>query len=251
MPSSSTSTPRLFTAHALHADASVVATEAQAHYLRQVMRRGDGDGVVLFNGRDGAWAAAMEARGKREAGFTVTRQLRAQDPLPPVTLAFAPLKGPHLDLVVEKATELGVGVLAPLLTARTIVTKVKDDRLRAVAIEAAEQCERTTVPEIRPAQRLRDFVTTLPAAAGTTVYFCDESAARDGKATSVTAAMRAASGPAVLVVGPEGGFTVEEAAVLRALPQATPIALGPRILRAETAALAVLACWQALAGDWR
>jgi 16S rRNA (uracil1498-N3)-methyltransferase len=213
------------------------------------MRRAAGDAVRLFNGRDGEWVGDIRFSGKKGVAFSPTRQTRAQAAPAPVTLAFAPLKAQRLDMLIEKATELGVGVLAPVLTARTIVTKLKDERLRAIAIEAAEQCERTTVPEIARAMSWDAFVARLRAAQGTRVYFMDEAGARDGSAAPVTA--MCPNVPALIVVGPEGGFTLDEASALRAIPGAMALRLGPRILRAETAAIAALAAWQALAGDWR
>jgi 16S rRNA (uracil1498-N3)-methyltransferase len=242
-------TPRLYLDQPLSAGAEVAATDAQAHYLRQVMRRASGDPVRLFNGRDGEWAAEVRLVGKKGVALAPTRQTQAQDAAAQVTLAFAPLKAQRLDMLIEKATELGVGVLAPVITARTIVTKVKDERLRTIAIEAAEQCERTTVPEIAPAMSWDAFVAHLRAAQGTRVYFMDEAGARDGSASPVTA--MCPNVPALIVVGPEGGFTPDEASALRAVPGAMALRLGPRILRAETAAIAALAAWQALAGDWR
>ena len=245
------STPRLFVDAPLGAGAEVAAAEGQAHYLRQVMRREAGAPVLLFNGRDGEWVATLVFHGKKGAGFAVAQQTRPQTTDAAVTLAFAPLKSQRLDLVIEKATELGVAALQPVITARSIAQKVNEDRLRAIAVEAAEQCERLSVPEVAAPLKWNAFIAGLQADARTTTYFLDEDAARRNAVPGPATVWRDAGAPALILVGPEGGFTADEAQAVRALPRAVPLSLGPRILRAETAAIAALACWQALCGDWR
>ena len=245
-----TRAPRLYVAPDLSIGADVPATEGQAHYLLHVMRRRSGDTVVLFNGRDGAWAATVEPRGKRNAAFLVTSQLRPQSASPDVTLFFAPIKAARLETLIEKATELGVTALMPVITQHTIVNRVNIARLTAIAIEAAEQCERLTVPQIAEAATLETIAAWQRAHPDVPVFVLDEAAARGGGgATPLPIALSRSKGPAAFVVGPEGGFSADERARLGALAT-TGVTLGPRILRAETAGIAVLACWQAFCGDW-
>ncbi len=247
----SINTPRLFVDEPLNAGAEIAAAEGQAHYLRQVMRREAGAPMRLFNGRDGEWIATLNFQGKKNASFTVTTQTRTQAAEPALTLAFAPLKSHRLEMIIEKATELGAVTLQPVITARSIAQKVNEARLQAIAVEAAEQCERLTVPLIAAPLKWSAFISALQADVNTTTYFLDEDAARRGVAAGPATVWRAAATPALILVGPEGGFTADEAFAVRALPRAVPLSLGPRILRAETAAIAALACWQALSGDWR
>lgn len=242
--------PRLFVAPDLTAGADVPATEGQAHYLLHVMRRRAGDTLVLFNGRDGEWAATLAPKGKRDAAFAVTSQLRPQTAPPEVTLFFAPIKAARLETLIEKATELGVAALIPVITQHTVVNRVNVARLTAIATEAAEQCERLTVPRIADAATLESIADWQRAHAGVPVFVLDEAAARGGgSATPLPIALSRSKGPAAFVVGPEGGFSVDERARLGALVT-TAVTLGPRILRAETAGIAALACWQAFCGDW-
>jgi 16S rRNA (uracil1498-N3)-methyltransferase len=242
-----TNLPRLYVDSPLATGDEVPATEPQAHYLLHVMRRAAGAGVVLFNGRDGEWAATLAPRGKKALAYLVGARRRIQDAAPPVTLFFAPLKSHRLEFLVEKATELGVGTLVPVLCRRAVASRVNVARLRAIAVEAAEQCERLTVPEI--AAPLPVEAVGARCGADAPLLLLDEAGARAGTAMPLAAALRAQGGPAAFLVGPEGGFAPEERAALLAAGTVTAITLGPRILRAETAALAALACWQALCGD--
>ena len=245
-----TRAPRLFVAPDLAEGADVPATDGQAHYLLHVMRRRAGDTLVLFNGRDGEWAATLAPQGKRDAAFAVTSQLRPQIAPPEVTLFFAPIKAARLETLIEKATELGVAALVPVITQHTVVSRVNAARLTAIAIEAAEQCERLTVPQVAEATNLEAIVDWQRTHPNVPVFLLDEAAARGkGTATPLPIALSRSKGPAAFVVGPEGGFSIAEHARLATLGT-TPVTLGPRILRAETAGIAALACWQAFCGDW-
>lgn len=235
---------RLFVDGALAPGVSVAATDAQAHYLLHVMRRAPSDPVALFNGRDGEWRAMVQTPSKRHVVFEVQDQLRAQSGTPDVWLAFAPVK--RIDVVVEKATELGVSALLPVMTRHTDVSRINFDRLRATTIEAAEQCERLSVPVIQPAQNFDPFLAQWPQARR--LFYLDETGRGAPIATALQDEVADSCG---FLVGPEGGFAQSELDALAQLPSARGISLGPRILRAETAALAALACWQALSGDWR
>jgi 16S rRNA (uracil1498-N3)-methyltransferase len=244
--------PRLYVESNLSPAADVPASEAQAHYLLNVMRRRSGEAVTLFNGRDGEWSATIAQHGKKNATFAINAQLRVQDTAPRVTLLFAPLKSQRLEILIEKATELGVGDLVPVITQRTIATKVNLARLCANAIEAAEQCERLTVPTVAEPQNLDGALAAWARdRAGAPLFFLDEVAAREGTATPLPEALRGVTGAAGFLIGPEGGFTIDEHDRLRGAVPVTAVTLGPRILRAETAAFAALACWQAVCGDWR
>lgn len=241
--------PRLFVAAPrLEAAATVMLDPGQAHYLRAVMRRAAGDPVVLFNGTDGEWLARLERIAKAGAEAVCETRLRHQsdEPPPGPWLLFAPLKRGPVDMVAEKATELGATRLLPVLTQRTTAARVNAGRLRAHAIEAAEQCRRLTVPEITEPLALSRLAQDWPGDRRLFVL------AEHGTAVPASAAFaQAADQPAALLVGPEGGFTELELDALRQLPFVTAVRLGPRVLRAETAALAALALWQAVAGDAR
>jgi 16S rRNA (uracil1498-N3)-methyltransferase len=224
---------RLFVPAALAADAAVPASAAQAHYLGTVMRRAVGDVVHLFNGRDGEWTARITALGRHAAGFTVEAQFCPQERgvEPDIWLAFALLKRDATDLVVEKATELGVAAICPVVTARTNANRVNLDRLQAIAVEAAEQCERLTVPTLHAPRALAALLDAWPA--GRRLIVAAERSEAPPLAPIDT--------PCGLLIGPEGGFTPAELDVLRAHALVTLASLGPRILRAETAAIAGLA----------
>lgn len=219
--------PRLYVDDDLVAGGTVTFGADQAHYLRSVLRRDPGDGVRLFNGRDGEWLATMAEIGKKAVTATVTQVLRAQPPAPaPLHLYFAPIKKARMDILIEKAVELGVTALHPVLTQNVEVRQVNEDRLRAQMIEAAEQCERLTIPALNPAAALK---TAIPGAGP--LYACIERA---------DAPLPDASGPRAVLIGPEGGFTAEERDFLLSCPGVVPASLGPLTLRAETAALAAL-----------
>ncbi len=230
--------------------AALALTPAQAHYLGNVMRLGVGDELLLFNGRDGEWRATIDGQGKGSCAVSVTGRARPQSRGPDLWLVFAPIKRARIDFLAEKATELGVAALVPVFTRRTVVRRVNTARLRAHAVEAAEQSGRLDVPEVREARPLAELIGSWPE--GRRVLVCDES----GGGAPIAEVLAQAPGPRggapwALLVGPEGGFDPSELDALRKLPFVTLVGLGPRLLRADTAALAALACWQALAGDWR
>ena len=235
---------RLYVDTPLEAGARIDATETQAHYLRNVLRLTAGAAVLLFNGRDGEWRAVITVPTKRSITFEAVHQTRPQSPCPDLWLAFAPIK--RLEFLAEKASELGVAALLPVFTHHTDVTRVNLSRLTANAREAAEQCARLTVPVIHEPVSFTAFTATWPT--DRRLSFLDETGGGAPSAT-VLAAERAAM-PAGFLTGPEGGFAESELDALRQLPFATAVGLGPRVLRAETAALAAVACWQALLGDW-
>ena len=239
------STIRLFVEAPLAAGATATLASGQAHYLRNVMRRKPGDRVRLFNGRDGEWEGAIETLAPSRAGIRLGARLAAQPPPPDLRLLFAPLKSERTRFVVEKATELGVGALHPVLTRYGQTRRVNVERLRAHAIEAAEQCGRLEVPSIMPPCLLADALAGWPLERRLLV--CDPEAER-----TVAGALAGGAGASwAIVIGPEGGFAPDEKRLLAGHPAAVHARLGPRILRAETAVAAALACWQALAGDWR
>ena len=236
------SLPRLFVRQSLNEGVAIALDANQANYLGNVLRMGAGAELLLFDGRSGEWLARIAEAGKKRMTLSVERRTRNPESIPDVWLAFAPVKRAQTDWLVEKATELGAARLIPVMTQRTVAERVKLERLEAIAIEAAEQCGRTRLPEIAeplPLARLLDQ--RDPARA---LYFADENG---GEA----AASAFHQGPALILTGPEGGFTDEERALVRRAPNSIAVSLGPRILRAETAALAALASYMTVAGDWR
>jgi len=237
---------RLYVTADLAAGASVALDGSQAHYLRNVLRLDRGAPVALFNGHDGEWRAIIESFSKETCTVRLDRRAREQVPEPDLWLAFAPVKRARIDFLVEKATELGVSALQPVLTERTQVERVNLDRLRANVREAAEQTERLTLPEVRAPLPLARALELWPA--GRALLLCDES----GISPDIASALHAEQ-PGVwgVLTGPEGGFTQRELDALRNLPFVCAVGLGPRVLRADTAALAALAVFQALLGDWR
>jgi 16S rRNA (uracil1498-N3)-methyltransferase len=236
---------RLYVTGDLGAGMAVALDEGQTHYLLHVLRAKTGDRVQLFNGRDGEWLAEIVEAGKRGVTLVCGAQTGAQSGVPDIWLAFAPVKKTPSDYLVQKAVELGASVLQPVFTRRTIVARINEERMAANAIEAAEQSGRLTVPDIRSAVSLDKLLASWPTERR--LLFCDES----GDAKSMTQAARESrGGPCAILTGPEGGFDPAERAALRALPFVMPVTLGPRILRADTAALASLAIWQAVAGDF-
>lgn len=237
------SAPRLFVDAPLEAGGTIDLDKARSHYLTSVMRLGAGADVRLFNGRDGEWRAVIGG-GRKAVSLEVGEQSRPQAAEPDIWLAFAPLKKDRMDFLVEKATELGAAVLQPVLTRRTIVGRVNTDRLRAQAIEASEQCERLTVPEIREPVDLHHLVATWPE--DRLAIILDETGT-GGPAASELAAFGAM--PAACISGPEGGYEKSELDLMRTLPIYAAVSLGPRILRAETAVLVSLAIWQSVCGD--
>ncbi len=235
---------RLYVDAPLAADVAVALEQSASHYLVTVMRLGVGDVVELFNGRDGAWAAAIIDAHRKHAVLALQTLTVAQETPPDLWLLCAPLKKERLNWTAEKACELGVSRFVPVQTARSMSERLKEDRLRAHMIEAAEQCGRTHVPEIAPVINLTELLDTWPA--NRHLLFCDES----GGADIVPALQSRGRGLWAILIGPEGGFTPAEAATLRAHPATLAVSLGPRILRADTAAVAAIALWQATLGDW-
>ena len=236
------SLPRLYVRDDLGAGAAIDLDLGQANYLGNVMRRNVGDEVLVFDGQSGEWLARITEAGKKRMTLSVETPTRAAETLPELILAFAPVKRAQTDWLVEKATELGVAALQPVMTQRTNTQRVKLDRLRSIAIEAAEQCGRTTLPDIAEPMPLSQLLAARDPKR--TLYFADEAGG-----TPVASTMR--PGAAIILIGPEGGFTDDERSQVRAVAGAVAISLGPRILRAETAALAAVTAYMAVAGDWR
>lgn len=237
------SAPRLFVPDRLAEAASLTIDGAQAHYLTRVMRVAPGDAVILCDDQTGEWLARVEEAGKRDVTLIVGARLRPREGVPDVWLCAALLKKPNFDLVLEKATELGVRRVQPVVTRRCVADKLNAERAQAIVTEAAEQCARTALPELADPVKLDAMLRDWPR--DRTLFFADENG---GDPASRAFAPHPA--PAALLVGPEGGFDEAERAAIRALPQARPISLGPRILRAETAAIAACALWMAVSGDW-
>jgi 16S rRNA (uracil1498-N3)-methyltransferase len=235
------SLPRLFVHAPLSAGTLVELDAAQANYLGNVMRLGVGYEVLVFDSVSGEWLARISDAGKKRMALTVERRTLEPETIPDVWLAFAPVKRAQTDWLVEKATELGAARLIPVMTQRTVAERVRLDRLEAISIEAAEQCGRTRLPRIDEPLKLTTLLDGRDAARR--LYFADESGGDPAAAVFTP-------GPALILIGPEGGFTDDERALIRAAPNSVPISLGPRILRAETAALAALAAYMAVAGDW-
>lgn len=229
--------------------AALELAEPQAHYLGSVMRLSPGDGLALFNGADGEFEARIATLGRRRAGLAVGARLRPQPPAPSLELVIAALKRDAMDLVARAATELGVAAIRPVFTARTNAGRVGTARLAAIATEAAEQCTRCDVPAVAEPVSLTGLLDGWPGAwpDGRRLVLADES----GTAPPAALALARLAGPLSVLVGPEGGFTPAELDALRVRAFVTPVGLGPRILRAGTAAIAALALVQALAGDWR
>ncbi len=233
------SSPRLFVDEALDVGRVIRIDGPSAHYLLGVMRLKTGGSVTLFDDRTGEYLARIEEARKRDLTLIIEHKLRGREDAPDLWLCQALVKKDRLDWIVEKACELGIAKFAPVLTARCVVDKVKEDRLRTHMIEAAEQCERTALPAIASLTKLEVMLKQWPG--DRTLYFCDE---RGG------APFAPMAGPAAILIGPEGGFTAQENAAIRAHPAAKAVSLGPRILRADTAAVAAISVWMAAQGDW-
>jgi 16S rRNA (uracil1498-N3)-methyltransferase len=239
--------PRLFVDQPLLGDGSITLDQPQAHYLRDVLRLGPGDQVLVFNGREGERHGTLESAGKRTLAVRLGAQTRPQEGGADLHYLFAPLKRARLDYMVQKAVEMGVARLAPVLTRHTQAERVNAARMRANAIEAAEQCGVLRLPEIVAPVALADALAAL--APERALIFCDEDAPIADPAAALAAAAGATS--LAVLVGPEGGFAEEERTLLLARRNIVRLALGPRILRADTAAVAALALVQAVLGDWR
>jgi len=238
---------RLYIAGSLAPGAAVALDSAQTHRLRNVLRLAPGAAVAAFNESAGEWLCRLIEEGRGRALLLPEHRLRIAAPEPDLWLLFAPIKRVRLDWLVEKATELGAAALLPVLTARTQPERVNRERLRAQAIAAAEQSERLSVPEIRMPERLDGVLAGWPTERR--LILCDESGA--GRPITAALAELPEAAPIALLIGPEGGFTETELDALGKLPIVSRVGLGPRVLRAETAALAAMAVFQAIAGDWR
>lgn len=234
------SLPRLYVEQTLSEGLTLALDGPQANYLGAVMRLRTGDQVKLFDDRTGEWLAEIVDAGKKRVRLAVCVRLREREVVPDLWLLFAPIKRGRIDWLFEKATELGVARLDPVITRRTIVDRLNLERLRAHAIEAAEQCERTALPELGEPRKLEALLADWPSERS--LLFADE---QGGQPIAT-----ASGAPAAILIGPEGGFTDEERAAIRAVPQAHPVSLGPRILRADTAALAAVSIWMGASGDW-
>ena len=237
------SAPRLFVPPTLTEGGTHVLDGQQAHYLTRVMRVAPGDAVILCDDVSGEWAARVTSAGKRDVTVDVVERLRPREDVPDFWLCPALLKKDRFDWVLEKATELGVGRIQPVVTRRCVADKLNSDRARTILVEAAEQCARTALPELAEPVKLDALLKAWPD--GRTLFFADENGGEPA-----AAAFAAQTGPAALIVGPEGGFDDAERAAIRALPGARAISLGPRILRGETAAIGAVALWMGVSGDW-
>jgi 16S rRNA (uracil1498-N3)-methyltransferase len=248
MPAHDFRSPRLYVDCPLGPGVRVSLDPAQVHYLADVLRRKPGDQLMVFNGRDGEWRAEFEPAGKRGAVLSLREQTRAQEQAPDLYYLFAPLKRARLDYTVQKAVEMGAALLAPVITRHTQVERVNTERMRANAIEAAEQCSILTLPAIdEPATLDRALAALEP---DRTLVFCDEDAPIADPLAALAAVRARGSVALAVLIGPEGGFAPEERAMLVGRPNTVRLALGPRILRADTAAVAALALVQAVLGDW-
>ena len=237
---------RLFLDVPLGAGAVVEPGRAQAHHLMHVLRLKAGDAILVFNGRDGEWRASLCDVGRKTCALAIDERSREQPHAPDLDFLFAPLKQARLDYMVQKAVEMGAGRLIPVRTQFTQIARINADRMRANAIEAAEQCGLLSLPEIAPFKPLDQVLTGWDPARR--LIFCDEAAP---VADPVAALKAVPAGPLAVLIGPEGGFSDAERARLLDLPQVTVLSLGPRILRADTAAVAALALVQAVIGEGR
>jgi 16S rRNA (uracil1498-N3)-methyltransferase len=237
------SAPRLFIDAELSEGQSLEISGPSAHYLLGVMRLKVGALLTLFDDRTGEYAATITDVRKRDLTLSIERKLRPRENGPDLWLCQALIKKDRLDWIVEKSCELGISRFVPVLTARCVVDKLKEDRMRAHVIEAAEQCERNALPMIAPLEKLEQLLKGWPQ--NRTLFFCDE---RGG--APFGSALEESSGPAAILIGPEGGFTSQENAAIRACPQSVAVSLGPRILRTDTAAVAAISAWMAAKGDW-
>ncbi len=248
--------PRLFIEASLRTGETLALPDEHAHYLRNVLRRGEGDNVRLFNSRDGEFAAELVRVDKKAIVAALGDKLRDAESAPEVDVAFSPIKRAPTEYLIQKCVELGASAFRPVVTARTNSERLRIDRLKAIAREAAEQCGRMSVPEVSAPAKLAAFLADLPA--GRALIFCDEAGddpeaewgGRKGRAAPLFEAVRdLPEGPATLLIGPEGGFSPQEREAIRSRTDVVPVTLGPRILRADTAAIIALGLWQAAKGD--
>ena len=247
MPHYDFRTPRIYVDAPLTGGGEVLLDRDQANYLLNVLRLKRGDRVLLFNGRDGEWEASLASAAKRAVVAAISVRARAQPPGPDLHFLFAPLKHARLDYLVQKAVEMGVSLLQPVITRHTQVARVNLDRMRANAIEAAQQCGVLTVPDVAepiPFSRIADDADRL-------LIFCDEDADVRDPVAALIGVRSSPAQPLAVLIGPEGGFAEEERLALHKLTKVVRIALGPRILRADTAAVAALTLVQSVLGDWR
>jgi 16S rRNA (uracil1498-N3)-methyltransferase len=246
MPSHDFKSPRLYVESDL-ADAEAIAASAvQANYLLNVLRLGESDTVLAFNGRDGEWRCELRKPAKKKLDLVPLARTRDQTPAPDLLYLFAPLKHARLDYMVQKAVEMGAGTLQPVMTQHVQASRINIDRMRANAVEAAEQCGILSIPDCREPIGFGTLLAGWDPARH--LIFCDE---REEAESPIETLRSMPPGRLALLVGPEGGFSQDERASLRALPFVTAMSLGPRILRADTAAVAALAVLQAAVGDWR
>jgi 16S rRNA (uracil1498-N3)-methyltransferase len=237
---------RLFVEAGLTAEAELPATAQQAHYLANVLRLRESDSVLLFNGKDGEWRAEIADLKRKSLSLRIKERTRTQSGPRDLHYLFAPLKRARLDYMAQKATEMGASVLQPAITRRTISERLNAERLHANAVEAAEQCNILWVPEIRPPRKLEALLDDWDPAR--TLIFADERAAQN---SPIAALSEVPPGPLAVLIGPEGGFAPEERDMLLSQPGVVPISLGPRVMRADTAAVAALALINSTLGDWR
>tara|TARA_R110000868_G_scaffold143661_4_gene362098 strand:- start:6289 stop:7062 length:774 start_codon:yes stop_codon:yes gene_type:complete len=241
------SAPRLYVDVELSGGAEIRLDGSHAHYLLKVMRIKQGAPVKLFDDRTGEYLAHVTALGKRDLILSIDGKTRDREAVPDLWLCAAPIKKDRFNWIVEKATELGVARIMPVQTERTQGQGLKPDKLRAHMIEAAEQCERTALPTLEPLTKLTAMLEQWPA--DRHLFFADERIHATGEG-SFRAALVANAGPAAILIGPEGGFSDSENEMIRAQPQSVAVSLGPRILRADTAAIAAISLWMAGRGDW-
>lgn len=247
MPQSDFRSPRLYVDASLATDATIALDRSQSNYLGNVLRLDAGDPVLVFNGRDGEWQAAIAA-GKRADKLLILKQMRAQDRLSDITYAFAPLKHARLDYMVQKAIEMGAAKLQPVVTRHTQTSRVNTERMRANVIEAAEQCGILSIAEVGEPVNLGKFLEQRDSKR--LLIFCDEAAEVVDPIAALAGAREASAGGIDVIIGPEGGFAEEERVLMLKQPSILRLALGPRIMRADTAAVAALAVIQAVLGDW-
>lgn len=246
MPRHDVSAPRLHLDAALATGVVLPLDRTRQNYCCNVLRLSEGEAVLVFNGRDGEWLARLTRSGRRAAALAIETLVRAQTPPGDLHYLFAPLKHARLDYMVQKAVEMGASRLCPVMTRRTQAARVNAERMRANAIEAAEQCGILTLPEVAPPEALATMLSSWPA--DRLLVFCDEEA---DQAPVPALALAGRRGALAVLVGPEGGFDPEERATILRLPSVVRLSLGPRVLRADTAAVAALALVQACVGDWR
>lgn len=239
-------TQRLFVDHVLGEKERVAAERAQANYLLNVLRLKSGDAVLLFNGRQGEWLARIDPQGRKACDLIVEKQTRSQPKPANLLYCFAPLKQGRLDYMVQKAVEMGASALQPVITQHTQISRLNTDRLRANIVEAAEQCGILAIPALQETVKLDALLADWPPEKP--LVFCDETAAGHDIAQTLS---ELRDMPLAVLIGPEGGFSPKETEQLRSEAFVTAISLGPRILRADTAAVAALAAIQLVAGDWR